>query len=288
MREYIREILEKQSEQKYREFSSSLIPNSKPLIGVRLPELRKLAKELVKKEDWRQEIICYDGEFEDVYFEEVMLRGMMIGYGTKSDIPCDLQNDNYNNKSGTYNIDKRWKKGYGLSLITDFIPSIDNWSVCDSFCNSFLMADKYRDEVFCFLQDYIYSDKEFEVRVALITLLDWFIKYDADGKKVPRKRSISMQDVQNDTSKEIFNKFPYINKIFQILNREYTQGYYAQMAAAWTMAEAFTCFPYETNCILANDCHMDEWTYNKTLQKICESKIPDIEVKNYIKSLKRK
>ena len=107
MREYIREILEKQSEQKYREFSSSLIPNSKPLIGVRLPELRKLAKELVKKEDWRQEIICYDGEFEDVYFEEVMLRGMMIGYGTKSDIPCDLQNDNDNNKSGTYNIDKR-------------------------------------------------------------------------------------------------------------------------------------------------------------------------------------
>ena len=80
MREYIREILEKHSEQKYREFSSSLIPNSKPLIGVRLPELRKLAKELVKKEDWRQEIICYDGEFEDVYFAS----------------PCELYMSNLN------------------------------------------------------------------------------------------------------------------------------------------------------------------------------------------------
>ena len=288
MREYIRETLKEHSEQKYREFSSSLIPDSKPLLGVRLPELRKLAKELVKKEDWRQEVICYDGEYEDVYFEEVMLRGMMIGYGTKSDVPSNLQVDADNNASGTYNMEERWEKGYGLSLISDFIPCIDNWSVCDSFCNSFLLADKQRAEVFLFLQKYIYSDKEFEVRVALITLLVWYIKYDINGKKIPRKRIITMQDVQNDTSKETFSKFPYIDKVFGILNRKYTQGYYAQMAAAWTMAEVFTCFPYETNRILVNDCCMDEWTYNKTLQKICESRIPDAEVKDYIKSLKKK
>ena len=288
MREHIREILKEQSEQKYRDFSASLIPDSKPLLGVRLPALRKLAKELVKKDDWRQEVLYYDGEYEDIYFEEVMLRGMMIGYGTKADIPCGPQIGEDNNTGVAYNVGERWKKGYGLSLVADFIPSIDNWSVCDSFCNSFLLADKCRAEVFLFLQDYIYSDKEFEVRVALITLLDWYIKYDIDGKKVPRKRIITMQDVQNDTSKEIFGKFSYINKVFEILNRNYTQGYYAQMAAAWTMAEVFTCFPYETNCILTNDCRMDEWTYNKTLQKICESRIPDAEVKEYIKNLKNK
>lgn len=282
MREYIRENLKEKSEQKYRDFSASLIPDSKPLLGVRLPVLRKLAKELVKKEDWRQEVSCYDGDYEDIFFEEVMLRGMMIGYGTKSDTPCDSQ------ITEDYNVGERWKKGYGLSLIADFIPSIDNWSVCDSFCNSFLLADKQRDEVFLFLQSYIYSDKEFEVRVALITLLAWYIKYDIDGKKIPRKRIITMKDVHNDTSKETFSKFPYIDKIFEILNRKYTQGYYAQMAAAWTMAEAFTCFPYETNCILTNDCCMDEWTYNKALQKICESRVPDAEVKEYIKSLKNK
>ena len=72
-----------------------------------------------------------------------------------------------------------------------------------------------------------------------------------------------------------------------MLNREYTQGYYAQMAAAWTTAEAFVTFPYETMQMLQKDCKMDMWTYNKTLQKICESRNPDVEVKKIIKSMRK-
>lgn len=88
----------------YQKFSAALIPNIDNVLGVRLPELRKIAKKIAK-DDWR----TYLKTAEDEYFEEIMLQGMVIGY-VKTDI-----NDQ-------------------LSYVASFIPKIDNWSVCDSFC----------------------------------------------------------------------------------------------------------------------------------------------------------
>ena len=59
------------------------------------------------------------------------------------------------------------------------------------------------------------------------------------------------------------------------------------MAAAWLMAETFVCFPYESTQMLVKECQIDIWTYNKALQKIRESLIPDQDVKDYMKSLKK-
>lgn len=264
MRTLIRERLKENAEDAYKEFSGALIPESKPLLGVRLPFLRTLARKIVEDGEWRAELISYEGEFADEFFEETMLRGMIIGYGTEKG---ELQE--------------------GLSYVAGFIPHIDNWSVCDSFCTSFLLAGRYRAEVWRFLQNYLYSEKEFEVRVALITLLAQYLKYDRKGKKLSRRRTITMGDVGQDTQKENRENFPYMEEILRVLNRPYTQGYYAQMAAAWTTAEAFVTFPYETAKMLREDCKLDVWTYNKALQKICESRNPDEEVKAYVRSLKR-
>ena len=85
MRDEIRRQLVERAETKYRDFSSSLIPKSKPLLGVRLPVLRKLAKDVIKNMDWKREIESYEGQYEDIYFEEVMLRGIIIGYGTQKE-----------------------------------------------------------------------------------------------------------------------------------------------------------------------------------------------------------
>ncbi len=264
MREQIREILKEKSENSYRDFSAALVPGSKPLLGVRLPLLRKLAKEIVKG-DWRGEIRSYEGEYLDQYFEETMLRAMIIGYGT---VKGELRE--------------------GLTYVEQLIPYIDNWSVCDSFCNSFLLAGEYRGEVWEFLQRYLYSDKEFEVRVAVITLLCQYLKYDRNGKKISRTRTVTMADLKQYVRTIESKEYPYLAGILEVLNREYTQGYYAQMAAAWTAAEAFVTFPYDTMQMLSESCSMDDWTYNKTMQKICESRIPDEEVKNYIRGCKRK
>lgn len=275
MREEIRSILEQYADEKYKGFSAGLIPGAKPLVGVRLPRLRQIAKSIVNDKEnrarWQEEIISCEGEYEDLFFEETMLRGMLIGYGTaKKEVSCEE----------------------GIRYLKSFIPCIDNWSVCDSFCNSFSFANRHRDEVWEFMQPYLYSDREYEVRAALILLLSQYLKYDADNKKIVRNREVSMEDIADSFPNQELSvctkaKYPYLEKILAALNRTFEQGYYAQMAAAWLMAETFITFPYESARMLSSDCHMDVWTYNKALQKIRESLNPDQAVKEYMKSLKK-
>ncbi len=71
----IRAQLFEQVDEKYQNFQSTLIPNSTNILGVRLPILRKMAKEIAKG-DWQD--FLQNGK-ED-YFEEVMLKGIVIGY----------------------------------------------------------------------------------------------------------------------------------------------------------------------------------------------------------------
>ena len=68
------------ADEKYKKFSSALLPNVDNILGVRLPLLRTIAKEIAR-DDWR----AYLARNENEYFEEIMLQGMVIGY-IKTDI----------------------------------------------------------------------------------------------------------------------------------------------------------------------------------------------------------
>lgn len=54
MREAVRAFLFEHAEEQYRNFSKSLTPGNVNMLGVRLPVLRKKAKELAKG-NWRKE-----------------------------------------------------------------------------------------------------------------------------------------------------------------------------------------------------------------------------------------
>ena len=73
----IRMRLESLAEPDFRAFMAKLTPNvpKENMLGVRIPKLRKLAKELAKT-DWR----TYLEEAKDDSFEEIMLQGLVIGY----------------------------------------------------------------------------------------------------------------------------------------------------------------------------------------------------------------
>ena len=143
--EKIRKILLENSDEKYRKFSSSLIPNTDNLLGIRIPFLRKFAKDIAKTcaEEFLREKNCE-------YFEETMLQGMVIGL-VKTDIAQRFE------------------------LIKDFLPKIKNWSVCDCFCCSLKFTKDNRKEVLEFLKPYIKSENEYEVRFAAVMLLDYFV-----------------------------------------------------------------------------------------------------------------
>ena len=101
----IRQELYALQDLKYRAFNSSLIPNieKQTIIGVRVPEVRKLAKKLFA------EIDCfrYFNILPHGYFEENLLHAFMIEKINDFDI-C-------------------------IKAAEDFLPYIDNWAVCDSF-----------------------------------------------------------------------------------------------------------------------------------------------------------
>lgn len=223
----IREELLKLSEEKYREFSSRLIPGVDNILGVRLLHLRKIAKNIAKK-DWRK----YLKNANDTHFEEVMLQGMVIGYVNDS------------------NIEEI------LVYIKNFIPKINNWSVCDSFSSGLKIANKNKEIVWEFLKKYLSSEEEYEVRFAVVMLLNYYIDEE------------------------------YIRKVLKELDKVNHNGYYVKMAVAWAVSVCYVKFEDITLEYLNNN-NLDDFTYNKSLQKICESLKVDKERKFLIKSMKR-
>lgn len=256
MREETRQELCLLAEKEYKDFSSALIPGEQEMLGVRLPKLRELAKQLAKG-NWKEEL-----DSEDVYFEEVMLRGMVISYATLKLEPSEA-----------------------LPYIREFIPCVKNWSVCDSVFMKMDIFKKDRDMTWEFLLPYMDSGEEFKVRVALVIMMGHLLRCDASGKKMSRLRKVTMADLA-DAEAERRRAGKYLFLILEKTDRPYAEGYYAHMAAAWLVAECFCCFPAITDRFLKT-CRLDDATYNKALQKIVESKIPEDAVKDYIRSLKK-
>ena len=117
----IRKRLLDLAEPEYQKFSSSLLPGVENVLGVRLPKLRKLAEQLAAK-DWKgyaDSIAPDGGDGKEVFFEEIMLKGFLIGYARRRA------------KAPLSEI---------LAEAKDFLPLIDNWSVCDSFCSTLKIA----------------------------------------------------------------------------------------------------------------------------------------------------
>lgn len=138
----IRNKLFQQQDKKYKDFQAKLVPDVDPdkIIGVRIPVLRKIAKEAVNENSNIDR--CF-------YFEELMVKGLMIGY-SKAALEDKL-----------YELEK-------------FIPLIDNWAVCDSVCSNLKFTKNNKEKVYDFLLPYI--DKGgYQTRFAVVMLMDYFL-----------------------------------------------------------------------------------------------------------------
>jgi len=79
----------------------------------------------------------------------------------------------------------------------------------------------------------------------------------------------------------------YINNVLQWMDRISHEGYYVKMAVAWALSVCYVKFPQKTVNYLKEN-HLDDFTYNKALQKIIESYRVSTEDKEIIRSMKRK
>ena len=125
-----KELLNMQ-DKKYKEFQKGICPGVEEIIGIRIPILRSYAKELLKRYDFKYLMENIPSN----YYEEIMLQGMLIGQA----------------KLDFNEI---------IKYVEDFIPKIDNWAVCDTFCTGLKITKKHKEEMWNFIQKYIKSDKE--------------------------------------------------------------------------------------------------------------------------------
>ena len=215
------------AEEDYQKFASSLIPGVRGVLGVRLPALRKLAKRIAK-EDW----CTYLENAADDSFEEIMLQGFVIG-------------------SAPMEFSRR------LKYIAAFLPKIDNWSVCDSFCTSLKATKEHRKEMWEFILPRMSCGREYEIRFAVVMMLNYYISED------------------------------YLNEALSLLVSVSHDGYYVKMGVAWALSMYYVCFPQQVLPVLTQGL-LNDFTHNKTIQKIIESRIPPRETKDMLRGMKRK
>ncbi|MGN1044729.1 MAG: DNA alkylation repair protein [Candidatus Methanomethylophilaceae archaeon] len=219
----IRERLYAEADEGYREFNSKLTPGCGSIIGVRMPILRRIAKEVLKG-DWR----AFLDEPGPYMQEEKLLRGLVI-----ADAPMET--------------DER------ISYLREHIEQIDNWAVCDSLV---IRREKDREALWDLALEYIDRPGEYEKRFAVVTMM----------------RMIDEE---------------HIDRIIDEFMRVRHDGYYLKMGVAWGLAECYLRFPERTLSAL-KDCDLDDFTFNKTLQKITESYRADADTKTMIKGMKRR
>lgn len=204
------------TESRYREGHIRII-NALPkrrILGVHVPEMKRLAKQLSKRSDvvkLLQEFkACHASDPFCLTYEETVIWGLVID---SVKIPWDARK----------------------SLLADFVPVIDNWGVCDTFCcNAKWVKDK--QQLWDFLLPYWDSCSEFEVRfavvMAMVNLLDkeWFpqICSKLDSLKID-----SIQSEYISARKARGMKVPEGKGV--AIGEE---PYYVRMAIAWLLATA--------------------------------------------------
>jgi len=141
----IREELFRLRDGKYRDFQSRLIPTAAPetIIGVRTSELRRFAKELMK----RGNISPFLEALPHRYFDENQLHAFLLS---------EL-------------------KDYGRCLeeVCRFLPYIDNWATCDQISPK--VFARHRGELIEEIRKWIRSGQTYTVRFGIGMLMQHFL-----------------------------------------------------------------------------------------------------------------
>lgn len=129
------------------------------ILGMHTPEMKKVAKDLVRCGDWLEQLELWAGHrplkgAEGLLHEEQMIWGLIIDY---IKVPLDER----------------------LKLIEEFIPAIDNWAICDNFCcNSKWVEKEDKARIWPYVEGLIASEDEFRARTGLVLALAHFLDSD--------------------------------------------------------------------------------------------------------------
>ena len=159
----VQKFLLSNKDEKYRNFTLPLLPNidEKTFIGVRLPIIKKYAKEL--DEDEKEEFL---NSLPHQYHEENILHAFIIS-----------------------NI-----KDYELFIkcVDYFLSFVTNWSVCDTICNKNL--NKYKVRLINEVYKWLKSNEFYRVRYAVKCLMNYYLGDDFKEEYLTKVQEIKLTD----------------------------------------------------------------------------------------------
>lgn len=145
-----------------------------------------------------------------------------------------------------------------LPYIRKYVAKINDWSLCDGFCATLKITKKYKSEFKKLLKEYAQKDTEFDQRFVAIMLMDYYLE-DED-----------------------------IDETLAMLDALKHDSYYRKMGVAWAVATAMAKQREKTlEYMQSGNNTLDDWTYNKSIQKMIESYRISDEDKIMLRSMKR-
>ncbi len=210
----------------YKEFSKKLIPGCDNILGLRAPFGRAIAKKYANTTIASEFLSALPHKYHD----ENIVHAYMLG----------MQKDD------TDKIKKR---------LSDFLPHINNWAVCDSLCMSLKSFFKKPNLVYDFVLDALKSDKTYTVRFGLVCLLDYYVDDE------------------------------HIDALIQIATNIKSEEYYINMALAWLLS-VMLVKQYENTVSVFEKGMLSKWVHNKAIQKAKESYRISKEKKEYLCELR--
>ena len=216
------ELLEKLNslkEESYREFTLKLVSSKYCILGVRVPALRKLAKEY---------------SFSDIVlsskstFEEIFIYGVTL--------------------SKIKNVDLL------INKLNDYLPFVDNWSICDMVVSSLKLIKQNKQIFFNFCENLLKSGKTYYMRFAIVVFLFYY--------------------TEKSEVEKVYSLFPFEN-----------EDYYFLMAVAWLNA---TYLIYHEDLVIEKlkQKLFNDFVIRKTISKANESFRVNEKTKLRLKGLK--
>ena len=144
----ITKLLFELRDEKYAQFQAKLTPSVDPklFIGVRVPEVRKLAKTLKDN----PEVEKYLKELPHKYYDENMLHGLLISEIKDFDMAIEETNR--------------------------FLPYVDNWAVCDIMSPK--VFKKHKEELIKYIKKWTKSKQTYTIRFGIEMLMSHYLDED--------------------------------------------------------------------------------------------------------------
>lgn len=144
-----------------------------------------------------------------------------------------------------------------IKYIDIYSKMINNWALCDLFCSNLKCVKNNSDKVLKYILKKIKSKNLWIRRLCFVLLLDYYIE----------EKNLKI--------------------IFELCDTYNTNDYYVEMSVAWLISICYIKYKKETQIYLNNN-KLNDFTHNKAIQKIIESKKILKDEKEYLTKMKRR